>query len=134
MNPQHFTVIIMRGIPGSGKSGVAKALAAGRDCIASADHFFEKKGRFRAAELTEAHDSCKAKFSELIAKKERVVIVDNTNVKKRDFIWYEREASRHRYAVVYVVMAERDPEICYKRNQHEVPFETIKRMAEEFER
>lgn len=134
MNPQHFTVVIMRGIPGSGKSAVAKAIAAGVNCIASADHYFEKKGRFRAAELQEAHDSCKARFTELLEKKERMVIVDNTNVKKRDFIWYEREASRHRYAVVYVVMAEMNPEICYKRNQHQVPFDTIKRMSEEFER
>lgn len=134
MNPKFFTVVIMRGIPGSGKSATAIALAAGRDCIASADHYFEKKGRFNGAELKEAHEECKAKFTALLDKKERLVIVDNTNIKKRDFIWYEREASRYRYAVVFVVMGEMDPEVCYKRNQHTVPFETIKRMASEFER
>src|SRR5581483_4813158 len=114
---KHPTVFIMRGVPGSGKSAVAEHIAGERKAIASADHYFEKKGGYRFAkeQLGKAHDFCRERFLELIKNKERCIVVDNTNVQRRDYLYYERTARQHGYAVVTVVVEELDPAVCYKR-------------------
>lgn len=134
---KHPTVFIMRGIPGSGKSAVAAHIAGERAAIASADHYFEKKSggyRFDHKQLGAAHDHCKQEFLEFIRNKERCIVVDNTNVQRRDYFYYEKVARQNGYAVVTVVIEEQDPNTCYRRNAHGVPFETVQRMAKEFQR
>jgi predicted kinase len=133
---KHKTVFIMRGIPGSGKSAVAWRLAGPVGVIASADHYFERSGQygFVREELGRAHDYCKDEFMGAIEEGRPVVVVDNTNIKKHDYVFYEDYAKDHEYAVVTVVMEEMDPQVCFARNDHAVPLATIERMASQFER
>jgi predicted kinase len=124
----------MRGIPGSGKSGLAELLAGARKAIASADHYFDMKGKFAPAELGIAHKFCQDQFMKFIATGEPMIVVDNTNIKRRDFEFYTTTAKDNGYAVVTVIAEEMDPKVCFARNQHAVPLATIERMAATFER
>lgn len=76
-------VIIIRGVPGSGKSGCANALVGDHGHICSADHFFEagagsrkRKGErpsyaesFSVNRLPEAHTHCWRQFQEAIRQR-----------------------------------------------------------------
>ena len=78
-------VIILRGVPGSGKSFIARNSSEyhndpSRFAICSADDFFVKEGTYKfVPELTsDAHAHCLQLFLKALSEKE-VVIVDNTN-------------------------------------------------------
>jgi len=95
----------MRGLPGSGKSSVSRAVtellaAEGGAVACSADHFFERGGvlseaelaglgaceRYRAAFRTdllgEAHAQCRAAFDAALAGGVPLVVVDNTHSRR----------------------------------------------------
>jgi predicted kinase len=124
----------MRGIPGSGKSSLAELLAGQRKAIASADHYFDMKGKFAPEELGIAHKFCQDQFMKFIATGEPLIVVDNTNIKRKDFEFYTTTAKDNGYAVVTVIAEEMDPKVCFARNKHAVPLATIERMASNFER
>lgn len=123
-------IALLRGIPGSGKSTYTKENLPGA-VVASADHFFSKTGpyKFNAALLGKAHDECKKTFTDALDRGEALVVVDNTNVKVRDFSFYVHEARKRGYEVE-IVRLECDPEVAAKRNTHGVPREACIRMAE----
>jgi predicted kinase len=132
-------VIILRGIPGSGKSTWALEQAQNRDdvFICSSDHFFESLGRFDPRLLPEAHARCLQKFIMLLSDpRSCTVIVDNTNVRKWEFAHYELLARAMGAEVKVVTFKPRDLEelqtFAY-RNVHEVPLEVIGRMFLEFD-
>lgn len=83
---------ILRGLPGSGKSTKAQQIAyshgAERCVIVSADHFFERLGRYDPRRLTRAHAECQLRALEGVMRGQ-IVIVDNTNV-TRDEMWFYR--------------------------------------------
>ena len=99
------TVFIMRGLPGTGKSTFVRALREALPqqmlTVCSADFFFEKEGRytFDLSQLYAAHLSCKAKFEEALAKLTSFIVVDNTNVTRRDYQKYISLASQTGYSV-----------------------------------
>ena len=146
------TLIIMRGIPGSGKSTYALKLQSslqveGRTCaICSADYFFSDDGeyRFDPSKLRQAHSECFSDFTELMNGKQRAnmlpydtIIVDNTNTQKWEFeryihysgpLDYERPAWNIR-----VLRCEAPLNVCQKRNIHGVPADKIQQMRDRFE-
>jgi len=137
-------VKIMRGLPGSGKSTLAKAL---RDrisgTIVSADDYFmvlkdpkenELVYRWDPMKLQQAHDSCKEKFTAALRRGEYMVIVDNTNVVKRDYEWYVMEALKFGAEVeVITVSTTASAGELAKRNSHGVPEATILKMMGKWE-
>lgn len=84
---------ILRGLPGSGKSTKARQIAdsyrPGSCVIVSADHFFERLGRYDPRRLTRAHAECQLRALEGVMRGQ-IVIVDNTNV-TRDEMWFYRQ-------------------------------------------
>lgn len=72
---------IMRGIPGSGKTSLAK-LCWPDATICSADFYFETPSGyvFRPEELPRAHQQCLRAFIESVRRCEEYIIVDNTNL------------------------------------------------------
>lgn len=134
---------IMRGVPGSGKSTIALSLAYGKEeiydsCgkVVSADDFFMRNGKYEYSpkDIGTAHSYCKANF--LIAAKEGVtpIVVDNTNIKRADFEWYERTAAAEGYEVIIVEVKTRlTPEQLAERNTHGVPALKIASMMQNFE-
>jgi predicted kinase len=140
-------LIIMRGCSGAGKTTEAKRLAKqckdedGVSVICSADDYFidslTKAYIFDAKLLFAAHTYCRAKAEGAMEAKADVVIIDNTNTRRRDFELYIDMAKLYGYEVEEVVVGgfdESSLEIYSARNAHGVPKETIKKMAERFEK
>lgn len=94
------TLIIMRGVPSSGKSTRAKELANGNeDIIFSADKFWGEDyvNNFDLTKIGLAHNFCQNNCRRAMQKQIPLVIVDNTNIKKREIIPYLKMAERYEY-------------------------------------
>lgn len=126
-------LILMRGLPGSGKSTAAQTVEGAQ--IYSTDDFWSD-GAFDAAKLTVAHDWNRRRVAEAMRHGAKVVIVDNTNILIEHMEPYGKLAKRYGYAVkVWTVGAfdRRSIETYYNRQLHKCPLGTMERMAREFE-
>lgn len=130
------TVFILRGVPGAGKSRLARKLRKGRkNCeVISADHYFTPFGlgtgqyRFDPAKLGEAHSWCLRSFLEYLQWERRTVIVDNTNTTAVEIAPYAALALAYGYKVQVITIAANAREAA-RRNVHGVPVETVLRMT-----
>lgn len=136
-------LILMRGLPGSGKSFLAKQIAAdngqSEDCIASADDYFMKDGKYQwdPDKLRDAHGSCKRKVRRLMKEAAPLVIVDNTNTKRREMKAYVYMAIEFGYDVEFATPDTSwawDVDQCCERNTHGVPKPAIQAMAKRFDK
>jgi predicted kinase len=135
MRRERKLLIIMRGIPGSGKSTMAKKFAeqyGGPSCIVSADDFFMRDDiyKFDRDKLFQAHKSAKQKFYYEIPNN-NLIIVDNTNLSYGEFeyyidTWKAREYP-NRYRILLITV-DHDFDSCCERNVHGVDNETLKKM------
>jgi len=124
----------MRGAPGFGKSTYIKKNFPGAT-IASADLYFTGADgvyRFNMKNIGKAHDFCHATFSSALERGDELIVVDNTNVKVRDFKPYVEEAKAAGYEVSIVRLAC-SVEVAAKRGIHGVPLAVVERMAESLE-
>lgn len=122
-------VIIMSGIPGSGKSTyIVNNLWNAYVCSAD-HHFISENGeyKFDHTKLGAAHAACMAKFDRLIDEQRAEIVVDNTNLHWRDFSYYVIEALARGYKVE-VIHIKCDLETA-ARNVHSVPAGSLARMA-----
>jgi predicted kinase len=126
---------IMRGVPGSGKSTVAKMIAGGIGKIHSTDDLFYTEGEyhFDPAKLSDYHEKNFRAFCQSLEEKNPVVICDNTNIKRWYFARYVEVAKKSGYMVVFVVLPHPDPEIAAKRNLHKVTSDKIRKMIFDWE-
>jgi 2',3'-cyclic-nucleotide 3'-phosphodiesterase len=124
--------VIMRGLPGSGKTTLAKSLARhyGGALIFNADAYHTVDGEYRydPAKAGWAHSECLRMFTLSVSAGSEVVIVDNTNTSGLQIAPYVRVAEAFGYEVSIIEMG------CsildsIERNTHDVPEETICRMA-----
>lgn len=122
-------VIILIGIPGSGKSHFCSDKEAS---IVSADSFFMKDGeyQFDVSELSQAHNACMKEFISYVQDKKSLIIVDNTNTTIEQIAPYYSVAKAFGYSVQLRKIVC-DPVIAAKRNTHNVPYSTCKRMADQ---
>ena len=120
------TVILLRGISGSGKSTVANLFAEPR-VVCTADDFFEKNGGydFDPSKLGDAHRECQNKF-ECALQDPRIknIVVANTNVKSSDYQYYLDMAAKHGIKVVSLVIEKRHE----GNNVHGVPDFVLQRQ------
>lgn len=128
-------LIIIRGIPGSGKSTYAKKIK--HDLFESgnsvthfeADMFFMKDGKYnwnpKLAPI--AHKWCYNSVFKSFDSGTNVVIVSNTFVKLGDMNTYIKEAESRNIDVTVYRMENRF------KNVHEVPEETLNKMSESFQ-
>jgi len=123
-------VIILRGLPGCGKSTLQK-----RDyptaVVASADQYFMvgEEYRFNPALLGEAHGACCRTVIGALQAGESLVVVDNTAISVAEVAPYVLLAQAYGYAVEIVTL-RCDPAVAAARNTHGVPADVIlKRIA-----
>lgn len=98
----HRNIIIMRGLPGCGKSTRVKEFTSDEKIICSADKFFEdEKGNynFDFEKLGLSHNYCRKKAKLLMQRQVPLVVIDNTNIIKRDLIPYVEMAVHFQYRI-----------------------------------
>lgn len=135
-------LLIMRAIPGSGKSTVAKFLQKNLHkvripcVIHSTDekHMVNGKYEFDPGKAHYFHElnflECKASMKTGV----RVIIIDNTNKKTREFSHYIKEAHENNYLVGEIILMPDELEIHMNRNIHGVPMDALENMHDMFMR
>lgn len=132
-------VLILSGVPGSGKSTHASYLArrslpSGSRAIVSADSFLPKKPK--PEDFSKAHALCYREYLRELATRRKPhawIIVDNTNLSAWEIAPYYLAAAAMEFQVkVRRVMC--DPEAAWKRQTHGVPFATFCQMVASFRR
>lgn len=141
--------IIMRGLPGSGKSyWVEQFIAAQPAAVAqqirlrgyfSTDNLFYQQGQyqFNPSRLSEYHQRNLTLFIQALARGEPIVICDNTNMAYWEYMAYGAAAKALGYQVRIVLIGEPLDEVhqqlCAERNQHGVGLKQIRAMGKQFD-
>lgn len=144
------TLVIMRGVPGSGKSTTAKAILkiaanSGQTAVICSNDDYpgyydnpEGKYDWSPKKCNKAIDYCRDKFKMAIQNRVDVIILDNTNVTRKAFGYYEEIAQEEGYEVVFNQnVPQENPEYietCAKRNLHGVNAGIIRSMIKNWEK
>jgi predicted kinase len=132
------TLILLRGLPGSGKSTFANHIW-NEYAICEADKYFvdkeTKEYKFDASKLKEAHEWCRNEV-EIRMKDHQAnpqfypeIVVSNTFTQEWEMQAYIDLASKHGYQVVSLIIENRHG----NSNIHSVPAETLEKMRKRFE-
>src|SRR3990167_9157499 len=130
-------LIILKGLPGSGKSTKAKELAGEFGLICSADNFFVGKDgvySFKRENILDAHRQCKDDVVRAMINQTELIIVDNTNTMRWEYQFYLDKAVQYQYNTrIEMVGNLTDVYLYFSRNIHGVPLEVVKKMAARFQ-
>ena len=151
-------LILMRGLPGSGKSTYARSralstMSEGSPSVvvcSTDDQFLNEKGEyvFDPTLLGVNHQANQLKVLRCMIAGVKVVIVDNTNTTHKEMKPYKDMAVTHGYEVEEILVGREQLfpgmdgsphafadyiDLCTRRNIHKVPREAILKMARRFE-
>lgn len=144
-------VLIVSGLPGSGKSklaqelleryGKATGLAEAWYCgdsgiiLSTDDYFVGSDGQYRyiSDEIGQAHRRCQAEFARELDRQRPLIIVDNTNLTSWEVENYYIPAKNKGYAVK-VIRVLCDPADAFFRQRHAVPDTIFEEMVEKWNR
>lgn len=130
-------VIVLKSAAGGGKSTLAKKLVANETnhVICSADdyHYFNlphklENYKFDINNLHIAHKTCQRKFVESLNNNVSLIIIDNTNIKLKDYKFYFLTAIEYGYEVEFHTIMGGNVEQHFKSNVHNVPRNVIEKM------
>lgn len=130
------TLIMMRGISGSGKSTKAQELGEG-GVVFGADEFWGPNYDFDRARIGEAHEWNQNRVREAIEAGISPIVVDNTNTQMWEMRPYVEAAVEHGYNVEFHepdTPWKFDAEELVKRNRHNVPMDIIQQMLMNWEK
>ncbi|KAH9630115.1 hypothetical protein HF086_004821 [Spodoptera exigua] len=139
-------LILMRGVPGSGKSYLARKLVdmmvgGGphnyRTHILTTDDYFMIRGQYQYDKfrLSEAHAWNQQRARSALRMGLSPVIIDNTNIELWEMEPYLREGVKNGYIIEVVEPTTpwaKKANILMKKNVHNVPLVSIKRMLENY--
>ena len=120
-------LILLRGLPGSGKSTFAKLVC---NQHVEADMFFIQDGeyKFDASKLKQAHEWCQARTEDWMKKRYNVV-VSNTFTMDWEMEPYYKLAEQYGYRVYSLIVENRHEGV----NEHGVPADKLEQMKNRFE-
>lgn len=108
------TLIILRGVSGSGKSSVAswikQSTSNWKTLVCSADDYFiNSKGEyvFEQSKLKDAHAHCMKTFKSAVEVEMDTIVLSNTNTSPWEFEEYEKHAKENGYTVFHLVVENR---------------------------
>ncbi|XP_021397618.2 NEDD4-binding protein 2-like 2 isoform X3 [Lonchura striata] len=133
-------LVILRGLPGSGKSTLSRVLL-GQSCdgivLSTDDYFHQQYGyTYNAAQLGDAHEWNQKRAKQAMEQGKSPVIIDNTNTQAWEMKPYVEVALEKGYRVEFHepdTWWKFDPEELEKRNRHGVTCEKIAQMLERYE-
>ncbi len=122
-------LIIVRGIPGSGKTTFAEMIS--KVIFSADDYHTDKDGNYnwKPENIGKAHEWCQAQTRAAMEQGLDKICVANTSTTEREMRPYKRLAQKFGYKVFYVVVENRHG----GKNVHEVPAETLDKMTKRFE-
>ncbi|CAJ0584011.1 unnamed protein product, partial [Mesorhabditis spiculigera] len=138
----HNVMIILRGLPGSGKSHLADDLALlSVDSVATCstdDFFLDREGnyRFDKNRLQDYHAGNQRRARHSLEKGVKLVMIDNTNIKLDHLRPYITMALQHFYEIYFLTPSTEwawKLRECAKRNRHRVSQDAIISMKNGFE-
>jgi predicted kinase len=121
------TLILLRGLPGAGKSTFAKMLGG---IHIEADHYFMKDGeyKFDASKLKQAHEYCRTSTEGWMMEGYNIV-VSNTFTQEWEMDAYYELAGKYGYRVYSLIVENRHNGV----NEHGVPADKLEQMKNRFE-
>jgi tRNA uridine 5-carbamoylmethylation protein Kti12 len=141
--------VLLRGLPGSGKSWQARTICdqylgswsekQRYQGICSTDDYFYHEGeyRFDASKLGENHQFNQNRFKQLLRRRWPVVVCDNTNMQLWEMLPYLSAAKKQGYRVwvIEVALPAQDDDVARfaARNRHGVALPILLQMASRFE-
>jgi predicted kinase len=126
------TLILLRGLPGAGKSTVAKMLVNKDYCHKEADMFFvDREGnyKFEPSKIKDAHAWCQEEVEFLLRLEHTPVVVSNTFTQEWEMEAYYKLAKDYGYTVFSLIVENRHG----GRNIHGVPDDKLEIMKNRFE-
>ena len=128
----HGKLYLMRGLPGSGKSHIAKRITRN---VFSTDTYFMKNGKYKFdfTKIQVAHEWNKARVRRALETYTPKVVVDNTNTSNWEMTDYARMGVEFDYNIFLV-----EPDVSYKwdidellkKTKHNVSREKMELMLE----
>lgn len=121
-------LIILRGIPGAGKTTFAELLN-GEICCADDYLIINGKYTWSIENSKVAHSKCQEKCESLMEKQTETIIIANTNTTESQLHIYYMLAKQFGYKVFSVIVENRHN----GKSTHSVPEETINKMINRFQ-
>lgn len=121
-------LILLRGLPGSGKTTFAE-LIGGFRC--EADMYFEQDGvyKFDVTKLKEAHRWCREQCQSYMQREKPKIIVSNTFTQEWEMKDYYEMATKYGYKITSVIVENRHKGVSI----HDVPNDKLELMKERFD-
>lgn len=123
-------LIIVRGLPGSGKSTLGDLIEPDVPVI-SADDYFMINGEYnwKGEDLVKAHEYCLRHTEKRMIQCASKIVVTNTFAPKREILIYQELAKKYGYRFFSIIVENRSE----TKNVHDVPESTIKKMRDRFD-
>jgi predicted kinase len=128
-------LFLLRGLPGSGKTTLAKSLVKKDYCHKEADMFFvDRDGnyKFEPLKIKDAHQWCQEEIDFLMRLEHSPIVVSNTFTQEWEMDPYYKLAEQHGYRVYSLVVENRHSE-SEDTNIHNVSKEKIDNMRKRFQ-
>ena len=122
-------VILLRGLPGSGKTTLAYLF--GVVPLSADDYFYDEEGNynFNQRDLPKAHKWCRVRTEHQMEDGVEKIVVANTFTQEWEFNEYYELAKRYGYRVHSIIVENRHGSV----NVHNVPKEQLEKMRNRFE-
>lgn len=133
------TLILVRGLPGSGKTTLAYKLAGmqtGSICVAADDFFMEgDEYKFDSARLEEVHERCQRTAELAMRNGASLIVVHNTFAQRWEMQRYMARAEQYDYQVHVIDLfnAGKSMDELVARNVHKVPYDAVRKMWDRWE-
>jgi predicted kinase len=122
------SLYLLRGIPGSGKSTIAKQIVGDKDyCHKEADMYFvDRDGNynFNPSHIKSAHEWCQSEVEFLLQYEHSPIVVSNTFTQEWEMTPYYELAQKYGYTVFSLIVENRHGGV----NEHGVPYEKLEQM------
>lgn len=143
MKSDYKTVVILSGLPGSGKSTIKRDLVESMLThrysvqVISHDNYFMENGEYKFTEekYSAARPECKTDFDKAVDKGINCIIIDNPNMDWEDTRYYIKNGLVSGYNIRFRESETEwrwDVEECAKRNVHGVPADCIQSKKDRY--